>query len=38
MACVQRGVKINSVDGGFIVMGRDGDEVFLLKTDGQGNI
>jgi hypothetical protein len=27
-----------TVDGGFIVTGRDGDEiVFLLKTDGQGN-
>ena len=28
-----------TVDGGFIVTGRDGDiDVLLLKTDGQGNI
>ena len=25
-----------TVDGGFIVTGWDGDDVFLLKTDGQG--
>ena len=26
-----------TLDGGFVVTG-DGDDVFLLKTDGQGNI